>query len=446
MPLGREVLKIWEAQMKVVKFGGSSVADSAQCRKVIQIIQEDPERQVVVVSAPGKRFGKDHKITDMLYLTHQMASIGMGGQDVFKSIADRYLEIQKEIAPSFDLVSELKAIQSDVMFGASEDYSASRGEYLMARVLAAALGYDFVDAKDLICFGSDGELDSDETKKKVQEKLTGRKVVVPGFYGAEENGEIKTFSRGGSDITGAILAADLEADLYENWTDVSGFLAADPTVVKNPKPIRVVTYEELHELAYMGAQVLHGDAIGPARAAGIPIQIKNTNQPEDEGTRIVPQAKESARVVTGIAGKKDFTVVYVKRPHNVPASGFFRRLCSVFEANECEIEHMPTSIDTASVVVAEADFARKKKKILEEIDIFCNPDQIKPENGLSLLAVVGQGMARTKGVSASIFTALAKADVNIRMISQGASEMNIIIGIATEQFDQAIEAIYNAFF
>lgn len=432
--------------MKVVKFGGSSVANASQCKKVLKIIQSDPERQIVVVSAPGKRQPKDHKITDMLYLTYQMASIGMGGQEIFKNIADRYLEIQKEIAPSFDLPSELKNIQADIMFGGSEEYSASRGEYLMAKILAAALDFEFVDAKDVICFSADGDYDPELTKKKLLKRVANKKVVIPGFYGAMEDGTIKTFSRGGSDITGAILASALDADLYENWTDVSGFLAADPSIVKDPKPIRIVTYEELHELSYMGAQVLHGDAIGPARAAGIPIHIKNTNHPEDEGTLIVPETEDSKRVVTGIAGKKDFTVVYVKRPNHASASGFFRRLCSVFEANECEIEHLPTSIDTASVVVKDGDFARKKKKILEEIDIFCNPDQIKPESGLSLVAVVGQGMARTKGVSARIFSALAQSDVNIRMISQGASEMNIIIGIATEQFEQAIQAIYNEFF
>lgn len=433
--------------MKVAKFGGSSLADSRQCQKVMEIVQADPDIQVVVVSAPGKRDAKDHKVTDMLYLAHQLASIGMSGGEVLKAIADRYQEISQVIAPDFAGPAYFQEIESQILFGAEEDYVVSRGEYLMARLLAAALGWDFLDAKDLFRFDGEGHFDGEASRPLIQAALpAGRKAVVPGFYGATAEGRIVTFPRGGSDISGALLASALAADLYENWTDVSGFLACDPHIVDNPVQIEELTYEELHELAYMGAKVLQEESIAPARRAGIPIQIKNTNRPQDPGTRILPAIARPDRTVTGIAGKKNFSAINVKKKHGSPSAGFFRRLASVFEANQCEIEHMPTSIDTVSVIVADEDFQGKREKILEEIDIFCEPDHIDVSSGLSLLAIVGQGMTQKIGVSERVFSALSQAGINIEMISQGASEMNIIAGVNTASFGPAIRALYAEFF
>lgn len=432
--------------MKVVKFGGSSCADSGQFAKVRSIIEKDPDRSVVVVSAPGKRSEKDHKITDVLYLTQRLASIGMGGGEVFDAIEERFREIHSGLKLQAKLDDQLAEIRQKIFLGMTEDYTASRGEYLSAFLMADCLGYEFVDAAEVIRFTEEGSLDEASTTRLIRERIMGRRVVVPGFYGAKENGEIVTFSRGGSDITGSILAAALDADIYENWTDVSGFLAADPRIVANPVPIRVVTYAELHELSYMGAQVLHEDAIAPVRRAGIPIRILNTNHMEEEGTLIVPSSGKNKRIVTGIAGKKGFDIVNVHKYHGAGDSGFFRRLCSVFEANDVKIEHLPTGIDSVSIIVQDEEFQGKEKKILEEVDIYCDPDTIDVEDSLSLLAIVGEGMLRHAGVSARVFQALAEARINVRMISQGSSELNIIVGVETGDFERAVKALYDAFF
>lgn len=435
--------------MKLAKFGGSSLADKDQCQKVFDIVKKDPEIQVVVVSAPGKQDSDDHKVTDMLYLTHRLSSVGMGAQEIFKIIEDRYLTITESLAPDHleELKEELAQVKSKILFGAAKDYAASRGEYLMAKVMSWILGFDFIDAKDIIRFQDKGRLDRGETARLVKEAIQpGRRVVVPGFYGAKEDGTILTFPRGGSDITGAILTVALDLDLYENWTDVSGFLAADPRIVDNPVGIRQISYEELHELSYMGAQVLQEEAIAPARRAGIPIRILNTNRPQDPGTLIVSELDRPGRTVTGLAGKKNFSVVNVKRTPDMSSSGFFRRLCSIFEANQCEIEHMPSSVDTVSIFVSDADFQGKKDKILEEIDIMCRPDHIDMSGGLSILAIVGQGMSNRVGTSERTFRALSRAKVNVEMISQGASEMNILIGVKTNRFEDAIRALYQEFF
>lgn len=435
-----------EVVLKLAKFGGSSLACGDQCKKVIDIIKSDSERRIIVVSAPGKRNKKDHKITDMLYLIQRLTSIGMDFREVFKSVEERYVEIANKIAPDLDIKKDIDEIQRRIYLGETEDYITSRGEYLMAKILSHALGYEFIDAEELFIFNKDRIVDIEKVSQHYEEIGRGKRIVVPGFYGRDLDGNIVTFDRGGSDISGSILAAAVPVDLYENWTDVSGFLACDPSIVKDPVPIRLVSYEELHELSYMGAQVLHEDAIEPAKKADIPIQILNTNKPQEEGTRLVAHVEKSERAVTGLAGKKGFSVINIKRPHSMSAAGFFRRICSIFEANECDIEHMPTSIDTVSLVVSDVEFKAKEKKILEEVDIFCDPDDIEVTSGLSLLAIVGEGMNRREGVSAKAFQALADSGINIRMISQGSSELNIIVGVSSSQFKEAIRALYRAFF
>lgn len=432
--------------LKVTKFGGTSCADAAQFRKVKEIVEADPERRIVVVSAPGKRFSADHKITDVLYLCHRLTSIGLGAGEVFEPVRRRFLSIRDELGLDVDLENEFAEIERRLMTGANADYAASRGEYLSAKLMAAYLGYEFCDAKELVRFDERGKYDEQATMEAIGDRLDEGCFVVPGFYGSNRRGEIITFSRGGSDITGSILAQALEADVYENWTDVSGFLAADPRIVENPQPIRTVTYDELRELSYMGAPVLHEEAIFPARKSGIPIHIRNTNHPEDAGTRIVPEREPGKLIVTGIAGVKDFTVITVRRYRMSEELSFLRRVASVFEANGVAIHHMPSSIDSLSIVVKTTDLVGKEKKILEEIDIYCGPVKIEPSPGLSLVAIVGEAMARHTGVSARVFGALAKAGVNIRMITQGASELNIIVGIENNRFEDAIRAIYGEFF
>lgn len=434
--------------MKVTKFGGSSCAEASQFTKVKAIIEADPERKIVVVSAPGKRYDSDHKVTDMLYLCHQFMEIGIGGDEVYDSICERFLSIQNDLDLDIDLTEELESTRSILQAGASVDYTASRGEYFSAKLMAAYLGYKFIDAADVIRFDAKNQYDEVKTKELIREKITEGNYVVPGFYGSKENGEIVTFPRGGSDITGSILASALGVDEYENWTDVSGFLAADPRIVENPKPLRIVTYEELRELSYMGANVLQEESILPARKRNIPIHILNTNSPSDPGTLILPRAKrqEEDFVVTGIAGLKDFMVIDVEKYHMTEDLSFFRKLFSVFEANRIPIHHMPSSIDRVSIIVKEENMKGLEKKILEEIDIYCSPDMIEITGGLSLLAVVGQNMALRSGVAGRVFGTLAKADVNIRMISQGSSELNIIVGVANEDFEKSIRAIYNEFF
>lgn len=432
----------------VAKFGGSSLADATQFKKVKEVVTSNPGRTVIVPSAPGKRDSHDYKITDLLYMCHQLASHMLNFEDVFKKIRERYKSICEELDLSVDIDAILEEIYTAMQNGASRDYCASRGEYINAILLADYLGYKFVDSKDLLFFKGKDRLDEERTRQSIQNVLSGGgSAVVPGFYGSDMKGQIQCFSRGGSDVTGAILSDALQVDLYENWTDVSGFLVADPNIVDNPEPIQAVTFRELRELSYMGANVLHEEAIFPVRRLGIPIQIKNTNRPDDPGTRIIPdsQVLHDRGLITGIAGKKDFTVITVEKLRMTEDLSFFRKLVSVFETNDVPIAHMPSAIDSVSIIVADSHLNGKLKKIIEEIRIYCMPDTIDAFPSMALIAVVGRGMINTKGISARIFKSLADHQVNIRMISQGSSEINVIVGIENRDFEEAIRAIYNTF-
>jgi aspartate kinase len=432
----------------VTKFGGSSLADANQFKKVKEIISSNPERQYVIPSAPGKRNSKDSKITDLLYLCHAHVSTGIAFDDVFNLIKDRYCNIIKDLELNYDITEHLNTIKKDLEEGASSDYAASRGEYLNGLILANYLGFQFVDAKDVIIFNIDGSLDSEATNYALNSKLSKIKnAVIPGFYGSDKEGNIITFSRGGSDVTGALVAASINATLYENWTDVSGFLMADPRIVQNPKPISKITYSELRELSYMGASVLHEDAIFPVREIGIPINIKNTNKPQDEGTFIVKDTDGSMKptTVTGIAGKKDFTVISIAKASMNSELGFCRKLLSILEQHNISFENMPSGIDTVCLVISDSQLKHKKNVIIEEIKRACNPDTIEVHPNLAMIATVGRGMAKQRGTAAKIFTALSNAEINIRMIDQGSSEMNILVGIESDDFEKGISAIYNAF-
>ena len=430
----------------VTKFGGSSLADASQFKKVKNIIMADANRKFVVPSAPGKRHKKDTKVTDLLYLCHAHAEAGISLDDVFKYVEDRYVSIAEELELKVDIKKYLQIVKTDLENGASKDYAASRGEYLNGLLLADYLGYEFVDAKEVMIFTEDGSLNSEKTYEALKNRLANvERAVVPGFYGANESGEIVTFSRGGSDVTGALVAASLNADLYENWTDVSGFLMADPRIVENPKAISHITYRELRELAYMGASVLHEDAIFPVREAGIPINIKNTNKPEDMGTFIVKDTQDDTKTITGIAGKKDFTVISLEKAMMNSELGFCRKMLGVLEMNGVSFECMPSGIDTVCVVISDSELKNKKDRLVEEIKRSCNPDSIDVYPNMALIATVGKGMAKKKGVAAQITSALAKADVNIRMIDQGSSEMNVLVGVENDNFEKAIRAIYNQF-
>ncbi len=431
--------------MKIVaKFGGSSLANAKQFIKVKAIVA-DNKPLVVVPSAPGKAHQKDYKITDLLYMCHQLVEHGLNCDEVYQLVEVRYRSIVHDLALDFDVEQMLKETKDAISGGASKDYCASRGEYMNGLILAKYLNYNFIDAKDIIHI-KDGQWDAATTHKQVAEKLIAKMpCVVPGFYGGDPAGKVVTFSRGGSDITGSILAACISADRYENWTDVSGLLAVDPTIIPNAKPMRQVSYKELRELSYMGARVLHEEAIFPVKEQKIPIHIKNTNCPDEAGTIIVADSNSNKGVVTGIAGRKDFMVFSVEKTFLFEERGFYRKLVSVFETNGISIAHMPSGIDSISVIVVEADVRGKEKKVMKEIDIYCAPDSVDTSHQLALIAVVGQGMVSTKGVAARIFKSLANNDVNIRMINQGASELSIIVGVENKDFEQAIAAIYHEF-
>ena len=433
--------------VKVVKFGGSSLASAEQFRKVKDIILSDPDRRYVVPSAPGKRDNSDTKVTDMLYRCYALAENGEDFSEALAQIKTRYQEIIDGLSLNVTLDSQFETIAKDFAAKAGKDYAASRGEFLNGTLLAAYLGFEFVDPAQYIFFHEDGTFDDRTTQKKLSAKLAGMThAVVPGFYGAYADGRVKTFSRGGSDITGSIVARAVQANLYENWTDVSGFLVTDPRIVENPKVIETITYRELRELSYMGAGVLHEDAIFPVRTAGIPINIKNTNRPSDEGTFIVENtSRKPAYTITGIAGKKGFTAINIEKDMMNTEIGFGRKVLQAFEDNGISFEHMPSGIDTLSVFVHQSEFEEKEQSILAEIHKLCNPDSIEISTDLALIAVVGRGMKSNHGTAAKIFRALDQADVNIRMIDQGSSELNIIIGVASKDFETAVTAIYNAF-
>lgn len=433
--------------VKVVKFGGSSLASAEQFMKVGNIIRADETRKYVVPSAPGKRNSKDTKVTDMLYACYALADEGQDFRVQLMKIKDRYDSIINGLQLKITLDEEFKTISQKFKEKAGVDYAASRGEYLNGIIMAAYLGYEFIDAATVIFFAEDGSFDANKTDKVLSAKLAKtEKAVVPGFYGALPDGTVHTFSRGGSDITGSIVAKAARASMYENWTDVSGCLVADPRIVKNPEPIRVITYRELRELSYMGASVLHEDAVFPVRKAGIPINIRNTNDPEAEGTLIVESTCQKPEfTITGIAGKKGFVAVNIDKDMMNSEVGFCRKALQAFEENGISIEHMPSGIDTMTVFVHQAEFEGKEQQVISSLRRLAHPDIIDLEADLALIAVVGRGMRSNRGTAGRIFSALAHANINVRMIDQGSSELNIIIGVSNDDFEQAIKAIYAIF-
>lgn len=432
---------------KVVKFGGSSLASAEQFKKVADIIHADKERRFVVPSAPGKRFSDDIKVTDMLYGCYRLAEAGKDFKKELAAIEARYQEIIDGLGLSLSLKDEFKLVEKNFKEKAGENYAASRGEYLNGIIMAAYLGFEFVDAAKVIRFKENGEFDSEITNEILSQYLADKKnAVIPGFYGAYENGVVKTFSRGGSDITGSIVARAIKADVYENWTDVSGILVADPRIIENPEPIDTVTYRELRELSYMGFSVLHEDAIFPVRREGIPINIRNTNRPADNGTWIVESTcQKSKYVITGIAGKKGFCSVNIEKEQMNTEIGFGRKVLQAFEDYGISFEHVPSGIDTMTVFVHQDEFMHKEQKVVSAIHRLADPDAIDIEADLALIAVVGRGMKSTRGTAGRIFSALAHANVNVKMIDQGSSELNIIIGVTNDDFEAAIKAIYDIF-
>ena len=432
---------------KVVKFGGSSLASAEQFKKVGEIIREDSARRYVVPSAPGKRFSKDVKVTDMLYDCYETAVEGKDFSDKLKKIQERYQEIINGLGLEFSLKDDFKVIEENFLEGAGKDYAASRGEFLNGKVMAAYLDIPFVDAAEVVRFNEDGSFNDEVTNELLAERLSNlERAVIPGFYGAKEDGTVATFSRGGSDITGSLVALAVHADLYENWTDVSGFLIVDPRIVRDSKSIEIITYKELRELSYMGASVLHEDAIFPVRKAAIPINIRNTNAPQDKGTLIVESTcRKSKYTITGIAGTDGFAAITVEKAMMNSEIGFCRKVLQVFEENGVSIEHMPSGIDTMTIFVRKDTFEEKEQKILSDITKAVHPDHIELESDLALIAIVGRGMKSTRGTAGRILSALAHAHINVKMIDQGSSELNIIVGVRHEDFKNAIRALYEIF-
>lgn len=432
---------------KVVKFGGSSLASAEQFKKVGNIIRADESRVYVVPSAPGKRNSADTKVTDMLLHAYETASKGEDITGEMAAIKARYDEIITGLGLDFSLDRDFEEITEKLIAEPLMDYAASRGEFLNGKIMAAYLGITFIDAAEVIFFNAEGNLNDYKTYKTLGQRLKeNERAVIPGFYGMGKDGNVKTFSRGGSDVTGSIVAKACRADVYENWTDVSGFLVADPRIVPNPKAIKYITYRELRELSYMGASVLHEDAIFPVRHCGIPINIRNTNAPEDNGTWIVESTcQKQDYVVTGIAGKKDFCTIFISKAMMNSEIGFGRKVLQAFEENNISFEHMPSGIDTMTIVVHADEFIHKEQSVVSAIHRLAEPDSVEIESGLALVAVVGRGMKSASGTAGKLFTALAKEGINIRMIDQGSSELNIIIGVDNKDFETAIKAIYNTF-
>ncbi len=433
---------------KVVKFGGSSLASAEQILKAVAIIRSEESRRFVVPSAPGKRFSSDTKVTDLLIKVYTESANGLPFEETFREIAERYLGIVRGLGLNLDLTGELEIIHKQLTEGTTLDYVASRGEYLNGLIIASYLGFTFIDAAEVIFFDKDGVFEAELTNRVMSRRLSRCKnAVIPGFYGSLPNGSVKTFSRGGSDITGAIVARAAGADLYENWTDVSGFLMVDPRIVESPKPIEVITYRELRELSYMGASVLHEDSIFPVKVAGIPINIKNTNRPDDNGTFIVPKGAKLTHsgVITGIAGRKGLKLIHLEKDMMNQEIGFGLKVLQVIADMGISFEHLPSGIDTMCVVISGADMEGKEQEILSRIDAAVHPDYLAIEENLALVAVVGRGMAGTPGTACRVFNALAGQNINIRMIDQGSSELNIIVGVDEDRFEDAIRAIYAEF-
>lgn len=432
---------------KVVKFGGSSLANAEQFKKVGEIIRSEESRRYVVPSAPGKRFNGDTKVTDMLYACYEAAEAGEEFSGKLQAIKERFEEIIKGLSLDLSLEREFEQIAADFSAHAGKEYAASRGEFLNGKVMAAYLGYEFVDAAEVIRFDKDGVLEAEKTNKLLGKRLAKcEKAVIPGFYGAEDSGKVRTFSRGGSDVTGSLVAKAIMADLYENWTDVSGFLVTDPRIVENPAVIETITYRELRELSYMGATVLHEEAIFPVRKEGISINIRNTNHPEDKGTFIVESTcRKPKYTITGIAGKKGFCSINIEKSMMNSEIGFGRKVLQVFEDQGISFEHIPSGIDTLTVYVHQDEFEEKEQQVIAGIHRAVSPDFVEMESDLALIAVVGRGMKSTRGTAGRIFSALAHANVNVKMIDQGSSELNIIIGVENRDFEAAIKAIYDIF-
>ncbi len=434
--------------LKVVKFGGSSLADASQFKKVADIIKSEPERRYVVPSAPGKRSKTDTKVTDMLYSCYDLAAKGEDITETFGEIEARYNGIIRELELDYSLEKDFELIKNAFIHKAGRDYAASRGEYLNGKILAKYLGFDFIDAAEVIFFNDNGQFDSERTNALLSAELKKHVyAVIPGFYGSMPNDTIKTFSRGGSDITGSIVARASECDIYENWTDVDGFLMADPRIVEDPRVISEITYKELRELSYMGATVLHEDAIFPVRFAGIPINIRNTNNPAAHGTMIVSQSNkyDTGNVITGVAGKKGFSVLSLEKDMMNAEVGFGRRVLEVLESNGICFEHLPSGIDNMSIILNTSDIEGRRDAIINGICRQVNPETVELEDGLALVAVVGRAMVKAKGTAARVFKAISGAGINIRMIDQGSSEISIIVGVDESDFEEAMRAIYQEF-
>ena len=432
---------------KVVKFGGSSLANAEQFRKVGDIIRSEEGRRYVVPSAPGKRFSGDTKVTDLLYACYDRAAQGKEFGGIFQEIKERYYEIIRGLDLKLSLEEEFAQIEADFRAQAGTDYAASRGEFLNGKIMAAYLGYEFVDAASVIRFDKNGNFDGEKTDRLLGKRLSKcERAVIPGFYGAKEDGTVQTFSRGGSDVTVSLVARAVHADIYENWTDVSGFLVTDPRIVENPAVIETITYRELRELSYMGATVLHEEAIFPVRKEGIPINIRNTNRPQDKGTFIVESTCRKPRyVITGIAGKKGFCSINIEKSMMNSEVGFGRKILQVFEDQGINFEHVPSGIDTMTVYVHQDEFEEKEQQVIAGIHRAVQPDFVEMESDLALIAVVGRGMKSQRGTAGRVFAALAHAHVNVKMIDQGSSELNIIIGVENRDFETAVKAIYDIF-
>ena len=435
--------------LKVTKFGGSSMADANQYRKVRDIVLADPERKVVIVSAAGKRNSEDHKLTDLLYLCHAHTKYGVACDPIFDMITSRYIEIRDTLGLQVDLESDFAELKKRLdAKEVSEDELASRGEYYSAKLMAAFLDFEFVDAADWIVFNMDGTVDKEFSYAALKKLGHGKGIVIPGFYGAMPDGRIRTFSRGGSDITGALAAAALDATVYENWTDVSGILMADPRIVENPQPIPEVTYDELRELSYAGAQVLHEGTIQPVREKGIPVNIRNTNEPEARGTFIQEDFETETdpnRIITGITGKKDFSIITMFKRGMTSQVGVLRKVLSVLEKRGISVDFVPNGIDNVSLVVRTEALSKHLYTIMSQIEQDVQPDRLEVLDNIAVIAAVGHRMAFRPGVSGKIFAALGEAGINIRMINQGPDELNIIFGVDNKDFADAIRVLYNSF-
>ena len=430
---------------KVVKFGGSSLANANQFKKVKSIIEADSSRNIVVVSALGKRNKEDYKITDLLYLTSAHLKYKVDALSVFKIIKERYFEVKKELELDVDLEKEFEEIEKHFSQNIEEEYLVSRGEYLAAKLMANYLGYTFVDAQDVIAFDFDGTIDEDKVKEKIEEVLKfNQKIVVPGFYGAYPDGSIHLLSRGGSDVTGSILAKAASVDIYENWTDVSGFLVTDPRIVANPKQIKEISYEELRELSYMGANVLHEDTIFPVQELDIPINIRNTNIPDDAGTIITSKCNDNSQIITGIAGKKNYESITIIKKQKVEKIKVMREVLNILAKYKINVEHIPSSIDTFSLIVEASAVSKKLYEIIAEIKKLEDVQDVLIDNDVALIAIVGRNMAKQPGMSAKLFSIFGKNNINIKVIAQASQELSIIVGVQNDQFNNAIKAIYES--